>query len=188
MFPSSRQYLGRSRMISMPSPRRLGLPPHILYFRPLLLSSSIGGNLTLRQIAMSSTTPLAGRLCKIFPPRLYVFISGVIMAIGLLVTSFAQNLAVFLVGRSIMGIGAGGCFTVAMLLVTHFGSVERRGLLLGILNSTFTIGVASGAAFSGALEAALGWVSYVLKGESGASSDLGFCSEPCFGFKYLSRF
>jgi len=56
-------------------------------------------------IAVSSITPLAGRLCQIFRPQSYMLLSSVVFAAGLVITSAAPSLAVFLLGRVVTGIG-----------------------------------------------------------------------------------
>ncbi|MCJ1442035.1 MAG: hypothetical protein MMC23_002527 [Stictis urceolatum] len=59
-------------------------------------------------IAMSSVSPLAGRLSQVFSPRYCILVAAVVFSIGSLVTSQAPRLSVFLVGRVITGIGAAG--------------------------------------------------------------------------------
>lgn len=81
------------------------------------------------------------------------------MSLGLLVTAFAQSEIAFLVGRVCSGIGAGSCFTVAVIITTNNTSPKRRGFFIGLVNTGFTVGVASGAAFSGAIDSAIDWVS-----------------------------
>ena len=78
-------------------------------------------------------------------------------AIGLLVTSQARSLAVFLLGRALTGIGSSAITPVAFILVTDLTSKRRRGLLFGCVNTAYTSGVACGAILAGALEPVLGW-------------------------------
>ena len=79
------------------------------------------------------------------------------MALGSLITAFAPSLAVFLIGRVISGVGAAGIFSVSIILVVQLISPKQRGLFIGILNTGFTIGVATGAVAAGAIEPAMGW-------------------------------
>ncbi len=80
------------------------------------------------------------------------------VVLGTLVTAFARSLKVFLLGRTITGVGGAGCLNVAIILVLELVSEKRRGLLLGMLNTCFTVGVAFGAVVAGALAPRLGWV------------------------------
>lgn len=108
-------------------------------------------------IAVTSLTPVAGRLSQIFTARYYLFGSVIIQAIGLLVTSQARSLAIFLLGRVLTGIGSSAVTPVAFILVTDLGSSRRRGLLFGCVNTAYTSGVASGAIIAGALDDVIGW-------------------------------
>ena len=108
-------------------------------------------------IAVTSLTPVAGSLCRIFTARYYLFASIIVQAIGILVTSQAQSLAVFLLGRAITGIGGSAITPVAFILVTDLTSKRRRGLLFGCVNTAYTSGVACGAIIAGALEPVMGW-------------------------------
>ncbi|KAJ5197745.1 uncharacterized protein N7498_006862 [Penicillium cinerascens] len=108
-------------------------------------------------IAMSSVTPLSGRLSEIFTPRIYVTFSGLVLALGLFITAAAPTLAVFLLGRVVTGIGSGGLMSVAIILVLDLASPKRRGLYIGVINAGYTTGVASGAVLAGLLTPIVGW-------------------------------
>ena len=109
------------------------------------------------KIAMSSTTPIAGRLSKIFAPRYYIFVSTFVMSAGLLVTGYAPNLTVFLLGRVLTGVGGAAIYTVSTIVVVNFSSPKRRGLFLGLVNTGYTIGISAGAVIAGALDSMVGW-------------------------------
>lgn len=111
------------------------------------------------KIAMSSVTPLSGRLAGIFTPRLFVIFSGFLLAAGLFITAAASTLAVFLLGRAVTGIGSGGLMSTAIILVLDLASPKRRGLYIGLINAGCTTGVASGAVLAGLLTPIVGWVS-----------------------------
>jgi MFS family permease len=119
---------------------------------------SLDGKLTSWQIAMSSMSPLAGRLCQIFPGRVCIFVSSILFALGAVVTSLARGFLSFLLGRAIMGIGAAGIFTISIILVVQLTGGKRRGLFIGFVNSGYTTGVALGAVVGGALAPSIGWV------------------------------
>lgn len=101
--------------------------------------------------------PVAGRLCTIFTPRVYLLASIVVQAGGLLVTSQAQSLWMFLAGRAMTGVGSASVTPVAFILVAELTSPRRRGLLFGCINTGYTAGVACGAIIAGALEPVVGW-------------------------------
>ena len=101
--------------------------------------------------------PLVGRLCEIFSSRSYIILSIIVQCIGLLITSIAPTLWVFLVGRVLTGIGSAAITPVAIILVVELTSKRRRGLFIGLVNTGYTIGVSCGAIIAGALEPVVGW-------------------------------
>ena len=108
-------------------------------------------------IAVTSLTPVAGRLSLIFTSRIYLFTSIVVQSCGLLITSQAPTFAGFLAGRAITGVGSAAITPVAFILVTELTSKRRRGLFFGCINTAYTAGVACGAIIAGALEPVVGW-------------------------------
>ncbi|KKK14409.1 hypothetical protein P175DRAFT_0456321 [Aspergillus ochraceoroseus IBT 24754] len=108
-------------------------------------------------IAMSSVTPLAGRLTQIFTPRIYVLFSCMILSIGLFVTASAPNLSVFLLGRALSGFGAGGLLITGIILTLDLISTRRRAIFIGLVNLGMTLGVSSGAVLAGLITPTYGW-------------------------------
>lgn len=106
---------------------------------------------------MSSTSPLTGKLSQLFSPRNCISASAMVLGLGALLTSFAQTFASFIVGRIITGIGAAGVFTVSIIVVLELSGPTKRGAVIGLLNSGFTVGVAVGATVAGALVGSVGW-------------------------------
>lgn len=108
-------------------------------------------------IAVTSLTPISGKLCQIFTPRVYLLASIIIQSIGLLLTSQARTLTTFLLGRVVTGTGSAAVTPVAFILVTELSAKTRRGLFFGLINTGYTTGVACGAIIAGALEPVVGW-------------------------------
>ena len=108
-------------------------------------------------IAVTSLTPISGKLCQIFTPPVYLLASIVVQAIGILTTSQARSTHVFLAGRAVTGIGTAAVTPVAFILVTKLTPPKRRGIFFGLINTGYTTGLACGAIVAGALEPLLGW-------------------------------
>jgi MFS family permease len=123
----------------------------------LEVSSEVSWFTSAYLIAITSITPVAGRLCTIFTPRVYLLASILVQTVGLLTTSQATSLATFLVGRAVTGVGSAAVTPVAFILVTELTSHRRRGLFFGCINTGYTSGVACGAIIAGALEPLVGW-------------------------------
>ena len=86
-------------------------------------------------ISASSVSPLVGRLAMIFSPGVMLLVASFLFALGTLITSQARSFAVFVMGRIIVGIGAGGVMTLSMILVIQLTSKRRRGLWIGLVNA-----------------------------------------------------
>ncbi|KAF7197060.1 Vacuolar basic amino acid transporter 1 [Pseudocercospora fuligena] len=108
-------------------------------------------------IMMSALGPLNGKLSSVFSPRLSIFVSSIFLAIGSVLTGFANSFNSFVIGRAVTGIGASGVFTVSIIIVLELTGSKRRGLGIGLLNSGYTFGVAVGATVAGALLPVIGW-------------------------------
>lgn len=108
-------------------------------------------------IVMASTSPLAGRLVTIFSLGSMVLTSAFLFAVGAIITSRADSFVVFILGRTLTGMGGGCIMTLSLILVLQLTSRRRRGLLIGMVNAGFTIGVSAGAVVFGALLPVLGW-------------------------------
>ncbi|KAI1363754.1 major facilitator superfamily domain-containing protein [Xylaria arbuscula] len=108
-------------------------------------------------VALSSMSPLTGKLATIFSPRSMVLVSSLLFAIGCLVTSQAHSFAVFIIGRVITGLGGGGTMVLAFILVLELTTKRNRGLFIGITNAGFTTGVSLGAVVFGGLIGKIGW-------------------------------
>jgi MFS family permease len=83
--------------------------------------------------------PTWGKLYVIFSLRL-VFIS--IMALfmlGSLICAVAPNSPVFIVGRALAGLGAGGQFAGSLTIIAHSVPLHRRATYTGGLSALFGV-------------------------------------------------
>lgn len=108
-------------------------------------------------VATSSSTPLVGKLASIFSPRSIVLVASTLFAAGSFITSQAHSFEVFILGRVITGLGAGGTTVLALVLILELTTKRQRGLYVGLLNTGFTTGISLGAVFFGGLISVTGW-------------------------------
>ncbi|PKX88721.1 putative MFS multidrug transporter [Aspergillus novofumigatus IBT 16806] len=108
-------------------------------------------------IAMSSVSPLAGRLCQIFTARIYTLFSVAILSVGLFITAASPSLPVFLFGRALSGCGSAGVMVTSFIFILDLTSKKRRGLFIGLLNVGVTTGISCGALLAGLLTPVFGW-------------------------------
>ncbi|WAO89384.1 MFS domain-containing protein [Fusarium falciforme] len=108
-------------------------------------------------IPMSSLTPIGGRLATIFPTRTLVLPVATLMAAGSLLCASANSFAEFVAGRIVAGVGAAGVMTLAVVLTLELPSDKTRGIVMGLINAGFTLGVSFGAVVYGGLMPLVGW-------------------------------
>ncbi|KAI5860237.1 MFS general substrate transporter [Durotheca rogersii] len=108
-------------------------------------------------VAMSSSTPVAGKLASVFSPRAVALAASALFATGCAATARAPSFAAFVTGRALSGVGAGGVTVLAVVLILELASKRQRGLFFGLLNAGFTTGVSLGAVVFGGLISVTGW-------------------------------
>ena len=71
---------------------------------------------------------------------------------------------VFVAGRAIAGVGAGGMGVVIIILVLELTDMKHRGIWVGFYNAAYTVGVSMGGIIGGlALQSLFGWVCFFIK-------------------------
>ncbi|KAI8718633.1 MFS domain-containing protein [Fusarium sp. LHS14.1] len=108
-------------------------------------------------IPMSSLTPIGGRLATIFPTRTLVLPVATFIAAGSVLCASANSFAEFVAGRIVAGVGAAGVMTLAVVLTLELPSDKTRGIVMGLINAGFTLGVSFGAVVYGGLMPLVGW-------------------------------
>jgi MFS family permease len=110
-------------------------------------------------IPVSALAPFVGRLATIFPARALLLPISVLIAIGSLVSAFAQTATMFIAGRAIAGAGSAGVLSLIVVFVLEMTTGKNRGIMVGLVNAGMTVGVSAGAIMFGALLPVIGWVS-----------------------------
>lgn len=59
-----------------------------------------------------------------------------------------------------MGSGGAGVVVMSVVFVIELAGKRRRGVMIGVVNTAYTLGVSVGAAVYGVLQPVIGWVSF----------------------------
>jgi MFS family permease len=105
-------------------------------------------------------TPLMAKLSDTFGRRLVYIVDVLLFALGSVVVIcspfVAGRFAVFLTGRALQGLGAGGIFPVASAVIGDTFPPEKRGGALGLIGAVFGLAFIIGPILGGLL-LMLGW-------------------------------
>ncbi|OBG65566.1 MULTISPECIES: MFS transporter [unclassified Mycobacterium] len=83
-------------------------------------------------LAVAVGAMVFGRLGDLFGRRRVYGLEAVLMIIGALVSAFAPNFTVLLVGRLILGVGIGGDYPASGVIMTEYANARNRGQLVGL--------------------------------------------------------
>ncbi|MHA0961636.1 MdtL family multidrug efflux MFS transporter [Enterobacter cancerogenus] len=83
---------------------------------------------------MASSMVFAGRIADKAGRQPVAITGAVIFALASVLCSLAQDSTLFLTGRFIQGIGAGGCYVVAFAILRDTLSAQRRARVLSMMN------------------------------------------------------
>ncbi|EOZ9391814.1 MdtL family multidrug efflux MFS transporter [Enterobacter cancerogenus] len=83
---------------------------------------------------MASSMVFAGRVADKAGRQPVAITGAVIFALASVLCSLAQDSTLFLTGRFIQGIGAGGCYVVAFAILRDTLSAQRRARVLSMMN------------------------------------------------------
>jgi EmrB/QacA subfamily drug resistance transporter len=108
-------------------------------------------------LARAISLPIFGKLCDLYSSKKLYFIAIVVFVLSSLLGGAAQNMTQLIICRTLQGIGAGGTFALAYIVVTDIAAPERRGKMLGLIS--FVWGVASilGPALGGLIVSYFSW-------------------------------
>ena len=100
---------------------------------------------------------VAGRLADLLGKRTMLATTIFLYSLGSLVCGLAPNLAVFLVGRAIVGLGVGGEWAIGHAMVAEAIERELRGRGSALLQSGEPVGVALAALVGYLVAPRIGW-------------------------------
>ncbi|MCJ1285741.1 hypothetical protein MMC26_005082 [Xylographa opegraphella] len=108
-------------------------------------------------IGASVSQPLSGHLTDIYGRRKGLIVCYGLFAIGTLLCGLAPNLAVFLLGRIIEGLGGGAIVSITAFVETDLMPMRKRALIEGMGNIAYGVTLALGGVYGGAINEVIGW-------------------------------
>ncbi|MCJ1378046.1 hypothetical protein MMC17_001142 [Xylographa soralifera] len=108
-------------------------------------------------IGASVSQPLSGHLTDIYGRRKGLIVSYGLFAMGTLLCGLAPNLAVFLLGRIVEGLGGGAIVSITAFVETDLMPMRKRAAIEGIGNVAYGVTLALGGVYGGAINEAIGW-------------------------------
>ncbi|KAJ5570171.1 uncharacterized protein N7459_009601 [Penicillium hispanicum] len=123
------------------------MPSYSNYFTLTTTTKSL--NTAISYVGGAAMAPLAGFLADWRGRRECVFWSALLTLIGGVIQGAAQNIAMFIAGRCIVGAGMGLAQTAAPTLVAETTPVKYRGFALGMYYACWGVGtlIAAGICF-----------------------------------------
>ncbi|KAL6248534.1 hypothetical protein RBB50_004789 [Rhinocladiella similis] len=98
-----------------------------------------------------------GRLYTFYSPK-WIFMSLVVVfEIGSAVCGAAPNSVGFIWGRAVAGLGAGGLFNGAMILMMYAAPLEKRPAYMGLLGAVFGVASVAGPLLGGVFTTSVTW-------------------------------
>ncbi|MBS2545627.1 MFS transporter [Catenulispora sp. NL8] len=91
-------------------------------------------------LAVAGGALLFGRLGDLLGRRRIYGLEAVLMIIGALLSAFAPNFTVLMVGRVILGLGIGGDYPASGVIMAEFANRRNRGKLVGLTFLFYVLG------------------------------------------------
>ena len=120
----------------------------------LLTSASLRSGYLLTTCAFQLSY---GKLYNLFPTKWVFLIALGIFELGSLVCGAAPSSVALIMGRVVQGIGAGGIFSGAILILAAATTLEKRPIFNGLLGSMFAIASVAGPLMGGAFTDRVTW-------------------------------
>lgn len=108
-------------------------------------------------LARAIALPIFGKLCDLFSGRRLYIIAIVIFIASSALGGMARSMSELIVCRAIQGIGAGGTFALAYIVLSDLYPPERRGKMMGLISFIWGISSILGPPAGGFIVAFASW-------------------------------
>ncbi|KAF4457383.1 hypothetical protein F53441_713 [Fusarium austroafricanum] len=108
-------------------------------------------------LAHTTSTPSWGKISDIWGRKPILLVANVIFFAGSLLCALVDDLAVFIAGRAIQGLGAAGMQTLVNICISDMFSQRDRGLYYGLTSIVWAVASGIGPVLGGAFTDRLSW-------------------------------
>ncbi|KAI8713502.1 MFS domain-containing protein [Fusarium sp. LHS14.1] len=108
-------------------------------------------------LAHTASTPSWGKISDIWGRKPILLIANVIFFGGSLICALVDDLAAFIAGRAIQGLGAAGMQTMVNICISDMFSQRDRGLYYGLTSIVWAVASGVGPVLGGAFTDRLNW-------------------------------
>ncbi|KAF9976174.1 hypothetical protein BGZ73_009028 [Actinomortierella ambigua] len=108
-------------------------------------------------ITFNAFQGLYGRFSNVFGRKVTFFLAIGIFVLGCILCGVSQSIDMFLGARTITGIGAGGIFSLANIVIADLVSIRDRGKFQGFISGVFAISALAGPVMGGAFVDKVTW-------------------------------
>ncbi|KAF4344385.1 branchpoint-bridging [Fusarium beomiforme] len=108
-------------------------------------------------LAHCASTPSWGKISDIWGRKPILLVANVIFFMGSLVCALVNDLAIFIAGRAIQGLGAAGMQTLVNICISDMFSQRDRGLYYGLTSLIWAVASGIGPVLGGAFTDRLDW-------------------------------
>ncbi|KAG0347517.1 hypothetical protein BG004_007594 [Podila humilis] len=108
-------------------------------------------------ITFNAFQGLYGKFSNVFGRKATVFVAITIFVIGSILSGVSQNMTMFLICRALTGVGAGGIFSLANIIIADLVSIRDRGKYQGFISAIFAISALLGPVMGGAFVDKVSW-------------------------------
>lgn len=108
-------------------------------------------------LARAVSLPIFGKLSDLVSTRKLYLAAIVIFVMSSLLSGAAKSMTELILFRSLQGIGAGGTFALAYIVVSDLSPPDKRGKMMGLISSVWGIASLLGPAMGGFIVSFFSW-------------------------------
>ncbi|KAH8812502.1 putative MFS toxin efflux pump [Xylogone sp. PMI_703] len=108
-------------------------------------------------LTSTSLQPTFGRIYKVFNIKLIFLLAIAVFELGSLICAVAPSSTVLIVGRAVAGMGVGGIFSGALVIIAHSLPLEKRPMVFGTFGGMWGLASIAGPLLGGVFTDKVSW-------------------------------